>query len=118
MPRKYRATCNPWGKGHGWVKAKFIDPAPAGTPIQDSAKGWVRVRIHGDVTENTTLLTADPEYLATLDTIEDEALRKAWRYGDWDIAAGGIFTDVWAPKFHIVQAFDIPAGWEISRSFD
>jgi hypothetical protein len=118
MPRKYRATCNPWGAGHGWVKARFIDPAPACTPIRDTAKGWVRVRIHGDVTENTQLLSADPEYLSTLEQIEDEALRKAWRFGDWDIAAGGIFTDVWDPAYHIVNPFEIPAGWEISRSFD
>ena len=118
MPRKYRATCNPWGAGHGWVKERFIDPAPACTAIVDPKGGWTRVRIHGDVTENKILTSADPEYIATLEGIEDENLRKAWRYGDWDIAAGGIFTDVWDPKSHIVEPFAIPAGWEISRSFD
>lgn len=118
MPRKYRATCNPWGKGHGWVKARFIDPGPPCTAMRDTAKGWVRVRIHGDVSENAVLLEADPEYLQTLEGIEDESLRKAWRFGDWDIAAGGIFTDVWSPPFHVVAPFEIPAGWELSRSFD
>lgn len=118
MPRKYRATCNPWGAGHGWVKQRFIDPAPACTPIQDSPKGWVRVRIHGDVTENVALLDAQPDYVDQLDTIEDESLRKAWRFGDWDIAAGGIFTDVWSPPFHVIAPHDIPSTWELSRSFD
>ena len=28
-----RATTNPGGIGHGWVKARFITPAPPGTPI-------------------------------------------------------------------------------------
>ena len=28
-----RATTNPGGVGHGWVKARFITPAPPGTPI-------------------------------------------------------------------------------------
>jgi len=78
----------------------------------------VRVRIHGDLLENKILTEADPEYVATLDGIEDENLKKAWRYGDWDIAAGGIFTDVWKPSAHILKPFAVPAGWEISRSFD
>ena len=32
MPRKYRSNCNPYGVGHNWVKAFWIDPAPAGVP--------------------------------------------------------------------------------------
>ena len=27
MPRHYRATCNPYGVGHNWVKMRFIDPS-------------------------------------------------------------------------------------------
>ena len=30
-----RATTNPGGIGHGWVKARFITPAPPGTPITE-----------------------------------------------------------------------------------
>lgn len=118
MPRKYRATCNPWGAGHGWVKAYFIDPAPAGEVIQSGKKGWKRVRIHGDIEENKILNEADPEYLDTLNSIEDENLRKAWRFGDWDIAAGGMFSDVWSPRHHVVKPFEIPKTWALSRSFD
>ena len=118
MPRRYVSTANPWGAGHGWVKARFIDPAPAGNVIQDRPGGWERVRIHGDTAENEALMIADPEYLATLENIEDESLKKAWRYGDWDIAAGGMFTDVWSPARHVVRPFAIPKSWEVSRSFD
>jgi len=118
MPRMYRSTCNPWGVGHGWVKARFIDPAPAGKIIRDTPNGWPRVRIHGDTKENEALLYAEPDYIATLEGIEDEAKRKAWLFGDWDIAAGGIFSDVWEPGYHIVQPFEVPASWELSRSFD
>ena len=28
-----RATTNPGGAGHAWVKKMFIDPAPAGQPF-------------------------------------------------------------------------------------
>ena len=116
MPRKYRATCNPYGVGHGWVKMRFIDPAPAMQIIDDQL--GQRVRIHGDVEENTRLLAADPEYIAKLDAIEDENLRKAWRYGAWDIVAGGIFTEVWEPSKHVLSPFDIPKTWRVDRSFD
>jgi hypothetical protein len=117
MPRKYRATCNPYGVGHGAVKMRFIDPAPALTPINDE-HGQARVRIHGDVEENHVLLNADPEYLSKLDCIEDDNLRKAWRYGDWDIVAGGIFTEVWSAPHHVLQPFDIPKSWRVDRAFD
>ena len=33
-----RATANPGGVGHGWVKERFIDPAPPMTPIPFSAR--------------------------------------------------------------------------------
>src|SRR6185437_8471143 len=68
MPRKYRATCNPYGRGHAWVKARFVDPAPAGVVIRETGKPE-RVRIHGQLTENTHLAKADPEYLAKLQAI-------------------------------------------------
>ncbi|MEC4630349.1 hypothetical protein VSS86_21725, partial [Bacillus safensis] len=31
-----RATTDPGGIGHGWVKARFITPAPPGTPIVET----------------------------------------------------------------------------------
>ena len=38
-----RATANPGGVGHGWVKARFISPAPAGTRMVDTAKDVVHL---------------------------------------------------------------------------
>ena len=34
-----RATTNPGGVGHGWVKARFITPAPPGTPHRGAVPG-------------------------------------------------------------------------------
>jgi hypothetical protein len=116
MPRKYRSTCNPFGVGHGVVKMRFIDPAPACVPIRDHL--GERIRIHGSVEENKKLLDADPEYIDKLEAIDDENLRKAWRYGEWDIVAGGMFTEVWDPSRHVVEPFNIPSTWRVDRSFD
>lgn len=116
MPRHYRATCNPWGVGHHWVKARFIDPMPRGVVITDE-QGRERVAIHGEIWENTHLLENDPEYLKNLQA-QSGAKKQAWLYGDWDIVAGGMFGDVWDADVHIVEPFEAPKSWRIDRSFD
>lgn len=117
MPRKYRATANPFGIGHHAVKARFIDPAPAGVVIRDDA-GNERVRIHGHWSENTTLLAADPGYPGRLAGDLDTNRRKAWFGGAWDVVAGGFFDDVWDARYHVLPPFRIPASWRVDRTFD
>ena len=117
MPRRYASTTNPYGKGHGWVKAWFIDPAPAGTPILGKP-GWVRCRIQGFLFENTHLVENDPEYVDTIRNIKDPMLRKAWWEGSWDIVAGGALSDVWNENIHLIKPFVIPPYGKVDRSFD
>jgi hypothetical protein len=117
MPRKYRATCNPFGVGHNWVKRFFISPAPRGTMIKDT-KAPARVAIHGTLRENRVLMDNDPTYEDKLAAIKSDPKRRAWLYGDWDINAGGMFDEVWDADTHLIPPFDIPRGWKIDRSFD
>lgn len=118
MPRKFRSTCNPYGVGHNAVKQHFIDPAPANVIITDPVSGMQRVRIHGSVYENTTLLAADKDYIAKLQSITNEHKRKAWLLGDWNIVAGGMLDDVWDEKRHFIEPFEIPKTWKLQRAFD
>jgi hypothetical protein len=117
IPKRYRSTTNPYGKGHNAVKARFIDPAPAGTVITDE-NGQQRIRIHGSLLENHHLLDAQPEYIKQLMAISDENKRKAWLFGSWDIVAGGALDDVWDRGTHILKPFEIPKTWTKDRSFD
>lgn len=117
VPRKYRATTNPYGVGHNAVKAYFVDPAPERTPIANE-DGSKRVRIHGSVYENLALLAGDPDYPARLEADPDPNRRKAWAYGSWDIVAGGIINDLWSPEYHVLEPFTIPSSWYIDRAFD
>ena len=117
VPRKYRGTANPYGVGHNWVKARFIDPAPRGTIITDE-NGRDRVALHGTIFENKILLEADPDYLKNLQSITEPNKRKAWLFGDWDIVAGGAIDDVWRRSVHVIQPFKIPASWYVDKSFD
>lgn len=126
MPRKYRATANPWGRGHNAVKARFIDPAPRGHIITEEYRDPMtgnmlkrsRVAIHGTVWENKILLKADPEYLVNLLAIKEKNKRRAWLFGDWDITAGGALDDLWDRSIHVKKPFKIPSSWRIDRSFD
>jgi hypothetical protein len=123
MPRKYRATCNPYGVGHNWVKAWFrIGEVNPGTVIRDrNAKGKAmppRTYLRGTVYENKALMRADPEYVTKLEAISNENKRKAWLLGDWNIVAGGMFDDVWDESRHVIKPFPIPGNWWIDRAFD
>ena len=115
---RIRATGNPLGVGHGWVKQRFIDPCRAGVPIEDRETGLTRVRIHGTLFENKILLENDPSYVDRLKLIDDPIKRKAWLDGSWDIVAGGAIDDVWDERIHVIRPFDVPGQLRIDRSFD
>lgn len=116
MPRKYRATCNPWGPGHMWVKNYFIDPAQPQSKIID-LQGKSRTYIHSNIFENKVLMKYDPDYISTLQALKDPAQKAAWLEGSWDLAAGGFFEHVWNKKI-IIEPFDIPESWYIGMSMD
>lgn len=116
LPRHYRATCNPYGVGHNWVKARFIDPAPRGIIITDE-EGRERVAIHSSLDECPQLSVNDPNYVKNLRALTGPK-REAWLKGNWDIVAGGMFDDVWDPRVHILEPFPVPASWYVDRSFD
>lgn len=120
MPLKYRATCNPSGPGHGWVKQRFIDTMAPLTMYTDPLTQKTRVNIPSALSENTTLLDADPNYVNTiLAAAQDDPVKyKAWVLGEWDIMAGGALSDVWDPAKQILPTFEIPKSWSIHRSFD
>lgn len=118
VPRKYRATTNPYGRGHNWVKRRFQLPQMRGRVIKDP-DGRDRVAIHGTIHENRILLAADPNYVKTVSAAaRNDNERKAWLEGSWEITAGGMFDDLWRSDVHVVDPFPIPRSWRVDRSFD
>lgn len=127
IPCLRRSTGNPGGPGHNWVKMRYIDPAGPYKihkhviPNPDGEDVVIqRVFIPATLDDNPILVKNDPTYWARV--VESaggrEWLLKAWRYGIWDIVAGGFFDHVWSPSHHILRPFDIPKAWRIDRSFD
>jgi len=124
IPRMLRATTNPYGPGHNWVKMRFRLPGGRGIVIDnsydsDGNREPPRVAIHGSIYENKILLAADPTYIQKIAAAaRNESERKAWLEGSWDVIAGGMFDDVWKPPYNVLSPTRIPASWHFTRSFD
>ena len=131
-----RSTANPGGIGHGWVKDRFITPAPPMTTVWDEVEiqtpdGEIlkrklsRIFVPASVFDNAELLANDPGYLTRLAAMP-KAEREALLYGNWDSYTGQYFSE-WKNdpahyedrRFtHVIKPFDIDPNWRIYRSFD
>ncbi len=119
VPLMVRANTNPYGKGANWTRARFSLYGRwwETQVIKDGAK--TRAAIHSHLRENKVLLAADPTYEDIVAaSATNPAMKEAWLRGDWDVAFGGMFDDLWKPKYNIVAPFEIPPSWRIDRSFD
>lgn len=131
-----RATANPGGIGHAWVKQRFIDPAPPLTPVISEYKvvkpdgGEIiktrsRIFIPAGVFDNKHLLSNNPDYLAALAALP-EAEKQALLYGDWNSFTGQVFKEWVDDKSHyldrrwthVIEPFNIPIDWTVARGFD
>lgn len=121
---RVRATTNPYGPGHNWVKHRYRLPAGRGQVIRDSLDDDGRLEpprmaIHGSLWDNKILLRSDPNYVSRIRaSARNPAELKAWLDGSWDIVAGGMFDDVWDPRYNVVPSFPIPPTWRLDRAFD
>lgn len=104
-PRIY-ATFNPGGVGHAWVKDLFI------TPWRQKRETDTRF-VFGTVDDN---VFNNPEYRKNLEKNVGWRLR-AYRYGDWDIAAGQYFSN-WSHDAIVKVNLKIVPGSEVWCSLD
>lgn len=123
VPCKLIATGNPGGPGHGWIRDRYIDPAPLGwkpipTELKNPFTGEVtikqRVYIPSRVTDNKFL---GSDYVANLQMVGDDKLVRAWLMGDFSAIAGAYF-DCFSHDLHVVPPFTLPAHWTRFRAMD
>ena len=133
LPTYMRATTNPGGPGHQWVKKMFIDPAPPNKKFvaQDleTGKPLVYPETHekaGDPLFYRRFIPAslyDNPYLADDGAYEANLLslpenqRRQLLEGDWAVADGAAFPE-FKQSVHVVEPFDIPDEWVRFRSAD
>ena len=123
VPVGFRATGNPGGPGHQWVRARYIDPAPQGwkrikTDYKNPFSGEIltheRVFIPSKLQDNRFL---GKEYVANLQMVGNSQLVRAWLEGDWSVIEGAFFPE-FSEARHVIAPFEIPASWLRFRSAD
>ena len=128
-----RATTNPGGAGHAWVKKMFIDPAPAGQPFWATDIGsnktitfpkghskegqplFKRRFIPASLFDNP-YLAEEGDYEAMLLSLPEHQ-RKQLLEGNWDISEGAAFPEFDRTQ-HVIDHFDIPKSWTRFRACD
>lgn len=123
VPVGMRATGNPGGPGHQWVKARYIDPAPMGwkilteefiNPFTNEKVSRDRVFIPSKLSDNPFL---GADYVAGLYQSGPPELVRAWLHGDWSVIAGAYFPE-FDPTKHVISPFEIPEHWSRIRGGD
>ena len=109
---KTMLTGNPGGIGHGWLRRIFVDRR-----FNERENPEDYTFIQALVDDNQALMDNDPNYVRRLDSEPNEALRKAYRYGDWEIFAGQFFQEISKEK-HLIEPFKIPAHWNRFGAYD
>jgi len=128
-----RATTNPGGPGHSWVKKMFIDPSPPNEPFWATnietgetlafPPGHTRA---GEPLFKRRFIPAslfDNPYLAEGGDYEamllslPEHQRKQLLEGNWDINEGAAFPE-FNRAIHVVEPYDIPHSWTKFRACD
>ena len=133
LPLYMRATSNPGGPGHQWVKKTFIDP---NTPNEafwatDADSGEIICWPKGHSKEGQPLfrrrfipatlfdnpyLAEDGMYEANLLSLPEHQRRQLLE-GDWDINEGAAFPE-FNRKQHVIEPYDIPNSWAKFRACD
>jgi phage terminase large subunit len=105
-------TGNPGGIGHAWLKRIFIERR-----FNDRERpedyNFVQALVH----DNPALIENDPTYVHRLNSEPNEALRKAYLHGDWDVFAGQYFSEI-RREVHFIKPFPIPEHWTRFGSYD
>ena len=128
-----RATTNPGGPGHSWVKKMFIDPAPSNTPFWATdietgetltyPKGHSRAGeplfkrrfIPASLFDNPHLAESG-DYEAMLLSLPEHQ-KKQLLEGNWDVNEGAAFPE-FNRNIHVVEPFEIPDSWTKFRACD
>jgi len=114
-PKQMKSTTNPGGIGHSWVKARFVDAAPAGSRFI-AENGTDRIFIPSFLSDNRFLTESDPNYKNRLLSLPERE-RRALLDGEWDIFDGQYFSE-FSRALHVCKPFEIPSGWRRYRTID
>jgi hypothetical protein len=128
-----RATTNPGGSGHSWVKKMFIDPAKYGEPFwatnietgeeikypaghSKAGQSLFKRRFIPASLFDNPYLAESGDYEAMLLSLPEHQ-RKQLLEGNWDVNEGAAFPE-WNRAIHVVEPYKIPSSWTKFRACD
>lgn len=112
VPLRARASANPGGPGHAWIKRRFVDATAGGTRLAiDPGAGTSIAFVPGKAGDNPSLAAS---YWARLNGLP-EPLRSWLRDGDW---SAGMGLALMVTPDHLVRPFEIPPYWTQFGAFD
>jgi hypothetical protein len=122
---RIRATGNPGGAGHTWLKERFIEGKEPYKVYSDvfgkDANGadlfLTSCFVPAVLTDNKPLMDMNPRYIANL-MAQPERIRKAMLDGNWNIKGGGEFFDEFDSDVHVVQPTILKGDWTRFYSID
>lgn len=121
VPTQLLLTGNPGGPGQGWIKGRYIDPAPGGmkvlTRVLPNGKQHLFVYVPSRVQNNRILLQNDPDYINRLYLVGAPELVRAWLDGDWAAIEGAFFGEFSIAR-HVIAPQILPASWTRFRAMD
>ena len=133
LPVYMRATTNPGGPGHAWVKKMFIDPSAPNKSFWatdiDTAQTLTYPAGHSKAGQPLfrrrfiPAMLVDNPYLAQQGDYETMLLslpehqRKQLLEGNWDVSEGAAFAE-FNRSIHVIEPTDIPRNWVKFRACD
>lgn len=115
-----RATANPGGVGHAWVKKRWIDCLKPGeikyfTSVDDEdievpegdSRGISRSFVPASVYDNPSIIQNDPNYVKRLEQLPEQD-KQALLHGNWEVFSGQFFK-MWRKHFHVIEKPIMPS---------
>lgn len=103
VPLRMRGFTNPGGRGHEWVRKRFVDPL-----TREPGSVFVPARVEDNPTEDQAA------YIKSLSFL-DPVTRAQLLSGNWDIVAGNMFNRAW---FDFEREHPTPKGCRFCRYWD
>jgi hypothetical protein len=118
--KRIRASANPGGAGHHWVKSYFaIDRYPLGGELLDpgDGSGMRRLFVRSRLQDNRIGLANDPGYSARLEGLGSSELVRSLKDGNWNVVSGAFFNEFSLDR-HVVAPVELPDWWPRIRGMD
>jgi hypothetical protein len=112
---EFRASANPGGPGHGWLKRRYVIPCgrDGGTRYVDPETGLDRAFIPARLADNPSLSDQYRRQLMLL----PEVLRKQLLDGDWE-AGEGLALPSLNKSRHLIKPRLLPRHWPVWAAHD